>query len=112
MTKDAGAEPAAPPLLDKDEVSVRVVDTSAWGDLRAAMSNGAGLIRHEASLEATQGIVDAIAASATDDLRTAAIASGLICRSARARDESRGVHYRADAPERKASWEGKHVTLA
>jgi len=112
MAKEAGAQPAAPPLLDKDEVSVRVVDTSAWGDLRAAMSNGAGLIRDNASLEATQRIVDAIAASATDDLRAAAIASGLICRSARARDESRGVHYRADSPQRKASWEGKHVTLA
>ncbi len=114
MSNESGEEPKAPPPTSSDMggVSIRVINVNDWERLRAAMTSGAGLIRDNATLVETQRIVDEIASSAAGDLHAAAIASALICRSARARDESRGVHFRADSPRSQASWDGKHVTLA
>jgi L-aspartate oxidase len=100
--------------LDMDPVSasVRVINANDWDRLRTTMTTSAGLIRDESSLVEAQKIVDEIASSATAGLRASAIAAGLICRSALARDESRGVHFRSDSPNVKADWDGRHVTLA
>ncbi|MEX0873959.1 MAG: L-aspartate oxidase [Actinomycetota bacterium] len=111
---DSKTKAPAPTSLDMASVSdsVRLIDTGGWDRLRTAMTAGAGLIREEASLVETQKIVDEITSSATGGLRAAATAAGLICRSALARDESRGVHFRSDSPNVKADWDGRHVTLA
>jgi L-aspartate oxidase len=86
--------------------------SSSWQRLRSALSRGAGLVRSVESLEETWRVAAEIAEEARgDELRLAATTASLICRSALARDESRGVHYRADAPAPEESWNGAHVTL-
>jgi aspartate oxidase len=75
------------------------------------MTRGAGLLRTDDSLAEAQRVAGEIASNAPAPLQAAAVAAGLICRSARSRDESRGVHFRTDAPSRRSEWEGKHVTL-
>ncbi len=111
MAEGAETQPSAPPLLDMDGVSVRVVDTAGWKVLREAMSSGASLIRDAGSLGRALETAERIAAAASGGLSAAAVAASLICRSALARDESRGVHFRSDAPERKTEWDARHVTL-
>ncbi|MEX2394950.1 MAG: L-aspartate oxidase [Actinomycetota bacterium] len=105
-----------PPVVDVDEgaePAVRNVLGNAWDGLRTAMSSGAGLLRTRESLEKALGVADEVASKSTGTVRAAATAAGLICRSAIQRDESRGVHFRTDAPEpRDGDWSGRHVTLA
>jgi L-aspartate oxidase len=107
--KDDAHEP--PPIVDVEDesVSVRMIGPDDWDTLREAMSNGAGLIRSEGGLERLQETVSEIADRASGDLRAAALAARLICDSALARDESRGVHFRLDAPEPSTEWDGRHV---
>jgi L-aspartate oxidase len=114
MTNATTTQPSAPEAtsMDMDSVSVRVVATTDWDRLRTAMTSGAGLVREPASLVEAQKIAEEIALAATGGLRAAATAAGLICRSALARDESRGVHFRSDTPRVKPDWDGRHVTLA
>jgi L-aspartate oxidase len=90
---------------------VRLVVPGAWEELRATMSTGAGLVRNGAGLREALDRVRAIAARSSGRLRAAATAAVLICRSALERAESRGVHFRSDAPERDPRWDGRHVTL-
>jgi L-aspartate oxidase len=111
MASDA---PRRAPSYDLGPVEaplVRPIDPTAWDRLRAALSRGAGLVRTEASLAEAEASARDIAASAPSALRTGAIAAELICRSGRARDESRGAHFRADAVNSKPAWEGRHVRL-
>lgn len=105
------AETTAVPVVDDEEPTLRVLDPGAWDRLREAMTNGAGLVRDRASLEHTCDVLGDIAASASGSLHAAAVAGTLVCRSAQKRDESRGVHSRADHPARSEEWEGRHVTL-
>ncbi len=112
MIEDAPAD--VPPIPDPDsddDVGVRTLIPEAWERLRAAMTRGAGLRRSDASLRDAEAVADELAGGSSGSLRAAAVAASLICRSALARDESRGVHFRADAPERKDEWDGRHVTL-
>lgn len=112
MTEDAPTEAPPIPAPDADdEPTVRTVIPDAWERLRAAMTAGAGLVRTEASLRDAAAVADELARISTGSLRAAAVASGLICRSALERDESRGVHFRSDAPERSDEWDERHVTL-
>jgi L-aspartate oxidase len=103
----------APPVVDvtEDEPRVRMVNPDDWSNLRRAMSTGAGLVRSRSGLEGAERTVSAIAAQTSGDLRAAAIAARLICASALRRDESRGVHFRSDAPEPLESWDGRHVSM-
>lgn len=109
----AEARPEMPPAPDDDEepTSIRIVRATHWDDLRAAMSNGAGLLRTQASLAEAEAVAQEIARNASGALHSSAVAAGLVCRSASMRDESRGVHYRADHPSAKGEWDGRHVTL-
>lgn len=87
-------------------------ETPAWRRLRAAMSRGAALVRTDDSLAGAEREAKEIMGSARDPgLRLAAVAASLICRAARIRTESRGVHYRADIPGRRAEWAGARITL-
>lgn len=111
MTMTDEAQPTAVPVVDDDEEpAVRPIGADDWARLRHAMSQGAGLVRTKKSLEQAQRVLDDIAAS-SGVLRAAAIAGSLICRSALERDESRGVHFRSDHPERTKRWDERHVTL-
>lgn len=85
------------------------------GELRAAMSAGAGPIRSEASLErAAKALQDAATALGLSRALTRAhievanvvTVGQLIVRSARLREESRGTHWRDDAPARAPEWAG------
>ena len=103
----------APPVVDTDgeEPGVRTVQADALDRLRAAMSSGAGLVRSAASLQAAEAAALEIAETAVDELHAAGTAARLICASALHRDESRGVHFRADHPETKPDWDGRHVSM-
>jgi L-aspartate oxidase len=111
MAEDAPGQPAVPEEPDVEDVSVRMLRPEAWDVLRAVMTEGAGLIRTRTSLAEAEATAEDIAATAPDALRAAAEAAALICRSARERDESRGVHFRSDEPFAKSSWDGRHVSL-
>ena len=113
MVQDARPEPPPVPAPDSEDdlPAVRTIRDEDWARLRAAMTQGAGLERTASSLSDAMQVFDEIAASATTSLRAAALAAGLVCRSALMRDESRGVHFRADAPATQASWDDRHVTL-
>jgi L-aspartate oxidase len=103
----------APPVVDVDgdDISVRTVRADDWPRLRHAMSSGAGLIRTDRALAQAVRVIESIGGAASGDLRAAATAAKLICASALERDESRGVHFRAEFPEPKAEWEGRHVSM-
>jgi L-aspartate oxidase len=111
MAGDGLDEPPVVSVEEEDVPAVRTVGADDWGRLREGMSSGAGLVRSRSSLAATEELASAIAGTATGDLRAAATAARLICASAMQRDESRGVHFRSDAPEPSSEWEGRHVTM-
>jgi L-aspartate oxidase len=111
MSADALDQPPAAPDVEKDESAVRLIHPTHMEDLRDAMSRGAGLVRTDAALAETETVVTEIARNAVGPAHAAAVAADLICRSARLRDESRGVHYRADHPVPRSEWEARHVTL-
>ncbi len=111
MSADAPDRPPAPDSED-DAGAIRLVHPTRWEDLRAAMSRGAGLVRTDATLAETEGVVREIARNALGPLHAAAIAAELICRSARMRVESRGVHFRSDHPKSKPEWDGRHVSIS
>ena len=110
MFSDGLERPPAPDEQD-DTGAVRLVHPTHLEDLREAMSRGAGLVRTDASLAETERIVRDIARNAVGAMHAAALAAELICRSARMRTESRGVHYRADQPATSDEWNARHVTL-
>jgi L-aspartate oxidase len=87
-------------------------------DLRTAMSAGAGPIRSAASLELAAKGLDAAAAAIAGpldrdrvELDSLVTAGHRIVASARLRRESRGVHWREDAPERDAGWDGVRLRV-
>jgi succinate dehydrogenase / fumarate reductase, flavoprotein subunit len=77
--------------------------------LRDVLWNHAGIVRSEDGLRAglsdLEGIVhDARHLPAAPELRFALLAAEAILRSALMRDESRGAHFREDAPETRDEW--------
>lgn len=110
MAGDAPAE-AAVPRPSRGSGVRAVADAGALDELRREMTLGAGLVRTAVSLERTLTAAEELAQRAPLDVRPAALAAALVCRSALTRDESRGVHHRADAPQPRASWDGRHVML-
>jgi L-aspartate oxidase len=111
MAEDAPDAPPVPDDEEDDAVQVRSIVPDAWGVLRRAMTRGAGLLRTDASLAEAKAVADDLASNASTPFESAAVAAGLICRTARIREESRGVHFRTDAPSSRSDWDGKHVTL-
>jgi L-aspartate oxidase len=81
-------------------------------DLQRAMTEGAGVLRDEASLEALLATIpDAVAATdpASHEVRNLASVARLLVRAALARQESRGTHTRLDFPERSDRFLGRLV---
>ncbi|MGH8904311.1 MAG: L-aspartate oxidase [Egibacteraceae bacterium] len=89
-------------------------------ELRAAMSAGAGPIRSLASLERAAKALDAAATTlgpapaairAHIEVANLVTVGQLIVRSARLREESRGVHWRDDFPARAPQWAGVRIRI-
>ncbi|MDQ3756969.1 MAG: hypothetical protein M3394_03875, partial [Actinomycetota bacterium] len=72
----------------------------ARATLQRAMTEGAGVLRSAASLDATEQAFDKVASSCGDPevCNLVTVAAGLLA-AARAREESRGAHTRTDFPE-------------
>lgn len=114
-------EPENPPPPGLGPPDAGNVDRAALRtDLRQAMSAGAGPIRSAASLETTAKALDEIATvlgpvPAADrngvELAHLLRIGRLIVRSARLREESRGVHWREDAPAVDPAWDGVHLRV-
>jgi L-aspartate oxidase len=68
----------------------------ALAQLRAAMSRDAGVVRDEQGLNRLLGLIDTLEAQHGAALPL--VAARLVAIAARAREESRGGHYRADFP--------------
>ena len=91
----AGAEPAVPPELDQAPRPVQPPPVTP--ELRGAMWRDAGLVRDGAGLEPLA--------------RSAHPVARLVARSALARRESRGGHFRADFPHQEPALGGLHTVL-
>ncbi len=113
MTKDDLDEPPVVDLVSDDvpQPSVRMVD-SDLGSLRRAMTEGAGLVRDADGLRGARVLAEKLSQTASGSQRAAAVAASLICRSALERNESRGTHFRSDAPAPKSEWDARHVKLS
>jgi L-aspartate oxidase len=112
MVQDGLDEPpavAAEP--EGDAITVRTFGDGDLSRLRTAMTEGASLVRSPDALRETLAIASSIEEVAGGELSAAATAARLICASALERDESRGVHFRADAPEPREAWDGRHVVM-
>jgi L-aspartate oxidase len=108
MTTDANPEPPTAAIEDPPPSNH---DEAGWRELRRTMTRGAGLVRDAASLGETLRITEDLVQTIDEQLSLAAITASLICRAAEGREESRGVHYRSDHPERDPSWDGQHLQL-
>jgi L-aspartate oxidase len=95
-----------PPLPDRGAAQV-AADT-----IRAVMWEHAAIARNAEGLERCLADLNSIQArlapGATEEINMCETAS-LIARSALAREESRGGHFRSDYPEAKRGWARKHI---
>jgi L-aspartate oxidase len=95
------AEPVTP------AAAVGLVDAHDRVDLQRAMTEGAGVLRSAATLEATGKTLETLLAHDSDDAspeawettNLATVATALVS-AARLREETRGSHWREDFPER------------
>lgn len=97
---------SAVPMASAPEVDLEipegneVTDEAAVTRLRAAMTDGVGVVRTAAGLKAALRTIAGIEAAATgDSLRNMTATATLITAAALAREESRGGHFRADFPQ-------------
>jgi L-aspartate oxidase len=91
----SASEPAIPRRLDPPPRTV--ASTPVTADLREAMWRDAGLVRDGSGLERLVGSPHPVA--------------GLVARSAFARAESRGGHFRVDFPQENSELDGMHTVL-
>lgn len=108
----------APPLLGGTEPA------NAEGiraDLRVGMTAGAGAVRSAETLDVASKCLDALAEAVGPnaprsrvgvELHHMVTAGRLFVRSALLRTESRGTHWRDDAPHRDARWAGVRLRVA
>ena len=89
------SEPAIPRGIDPPPTPVAPIPVTA--DLRKAMWRDAGLVRDGSGLEGLAGSPHPVA--------------GLVARSALARTESRGGHFRVDFPHENPELDGMHTVL-
>jgi len=91
----------APGLSDRSAPNGKTLER-----VREIMSASVGVLRSE------EGLSDAISQLASLDDGPHVTAAQLICESALARRESRGVHFRSDYPERTSDFDGVSLQVA
>ena len=113
----AEADPPPPALSPAGSVAG---SAALRAELRSAMSAGAGAVRTAEGLDDALKALDAVAhalggrpAADRDGIELASLVrvGRLIVRSATLRQESRGVHWRADAPLREPAWDGVRLRV-
>jgi len=120
--RHADGEPIAPVLVDPRTESVPLLDRGALrSELRAAMSTGVGPLRSAAGLDTAAKTLDDVAgmlgaAPRADrdgvELAHLVTVGRLLIRSAHLRTESRGAHWREDAPRPDPVWAGVRLRVA
>ncbi len=109
-----------PPLLARSGPSARALQ-QIRADLRVAMTDGAGPLRDAASLAraevALRAAEQALGPAPHPDRDAIEVANmvttgRLIVGSAKLREETRGVHWRADHPTADPAWEGRRLRVA
>ena len=95
IRKDAGAPE------DRFDLAPKPADPAMLMRLRKAMSDGAAVVRTEASLNAALAVINDLNQTPlmTSGLKSALASAELIVQGALMREESRGGHYRADFPQ-------------
>ncbi len=121
--------PSPPQLPQWDESWVRdsdedVVISHNWEELRRFMWDYVGIVRTDKRLERAQHRIDLLLSEIDDyygnfritsdllELRNLALVADLIIRSARSREESRGLHYTLDYPDKDGTAYGPTVLEA
>jgi L-aspartate oxidase len=111
----AASIPAQLQPVEDAELGV-LLDPSIQLPLQLAMSQGAGVMRSESSLTETLGILQQLATRTSSAPCIAAwevsnlyLLATAIVRSALARTESRGSHWRSDFPETSTAWEKRII---
>ncbi|WP_067930287.1 L-aspartate oxidase [Alicyclobacillus kakegawensis] len=99
----AGSASAGLPEAE-EQVEVRPDDEPLLNKVRQVLWTAGGIVRDDASLAAGLQQVAALAARHPDS--PAVTLSTLILRAAQLRRESRGAHFRSDAPEARPAWDG------
>ena len=118
------ASGVGPPAVTADPPSLDGQMPADPGQLRAqlrlAMTAGAGPIRTARGLDDAAQALDAVAGALgpnpaptrdSVELHSMVTAGRLFVRSARLREESRGVHWRDDFPEHDARWRGVRLRI-
>lgn len=94
-----GAPRAAPEVVLDFPAGGDVPDEAAVARLRAAMTDGVGVVRDEAGLKcALRTIAEIEAGTTSETMRNMTATATLIAAAALMRRESRGGHYRTDFP--------------
>jgi L-aspartate oxidase len=94
-----------------------LLDPAVRAEIGRTMTAGSGVLRSEASLQATAARLEELGSRTTDAPGPAAweatdlhlVASALVSAAAR-REETRGAHWREDHPEASDAWRGHLVT--
>ncbi|WP_067926246.1 L-aspartate oxidase [Alicyclobacillus shizuokensis] len=98
-TGAAGAGPGEA----EEQVEIRPDDEPLLNEVRQILWTAGGIVRDEANLTSGLRRVADLAAQRPDS--PAVTLATLILRAARLRDESRGAHFRSDAPETSSAWD-------
>jgi L-aspartate oxidase len=109
--------PQAAPVTDVGPAVL--LEPSARADLSRAMTDGAGVLRSAASLDATAKTLDTLASrtctapepTAWETTDLLAVATALVAAAVQ-REETRGAHWREDFPDASDGWRGHLVTTA
>ena len=100
IAETVGAATQTPEIALDFPAGGQAVNEAAVQRLRAAMSDGVGVVRDARGLKTALRIIAEIEAEAgLESLRNMAATATLIAAAALARTESRGGHYRADFPK-------------